>query len=534
MNVPARPRLLYFNGPWDFLGERMRRSFIEPFHALLAQDFEVISVEGDRDFAREVEQHRPDLVLFHSGCEAPREPAVTITNTDAYPELPRIGYIYRDPFSPSRLIAMNRLRTWGVHQVFTAFRPSDAPAPYFADTIYVPFWIDDALFRDYGETKDLPISLTGAGWLNQCIYLWRHGVFCQLMPRLPVFHAPSLGNRATNHDFTGERYARLLNRSQFSAGCGTANRYLTLKLLEIPAARACLVAEEIEVLKALGFRDGVNCVFATPENVAAKLQRLLAEPARLQAITDAGHRLVRENHTARNRRMFAEWFQLWQQRQPGQRIVQTNPLRPLELAPVDAPIRGTFPTENPIAEGLVAGYRLLAQQQWAEARAKFEGILAIIPCIAEARLGAAMALLRLALPAEAQAHLDYSLKLMVSHFGYAHPDPIDLAFAAVAAMRAKDPRRAVVLLASAPELRHPALNAMRWIFAKAMPALAQQAAFQICEGDVSVNTHTVHLLPQQTFREWVALLMAHLKSEPAGQKLPAAPTTSPARAFSPA
>ena len=108
MNVPARPRLLYFNGPWDFLGERMRRSFIEPFHALLAQDFEVISVEGDRDFAREVEQHRPDLVLFHSGCEAPREPAVTITNTDAYPELPRIGYIYRDPFSPSRLIAMNR------------------------------------------------------------------------------------------------------------------------------------------------------------------------------------------------------------------------------------------------------------------------------------------------------------------------------------------------------------------------------------------------------------------------------------------
>src|SRR5690606_22995728 len=132
--------------------------------------------------------------------------------------------------------------------------------------------VEDGLFRDYKEEKDIPISLTGSGWLNKCIYTWRHDIFRALMPRFPVFHAPSLGNRQTSHDYVGEAYARLLNRSRFSAGCGTINRYFTLKLLEIPAARSCLIAEEIEVLQAMGFRDGVNCVFATPQNVADKVQ----------------------------------------------------------------------------------------------------------------------------------------------------------------------------------------------------------------------------------------------------------------------
>ena len=165
-----RPRLLYFNGPWDYLGERIRQSYIEPFRRLLEQDFEVVSVEGNRDFRAEVETHRPDVVMFHTGSEAPGEPEVAITNTDAFPEIPRMGYMFRDPFSPSRMATMNRMRAWRVDQVFTDFRPTDCPSPYFQDTMFLPWWIDDTVFKDYGEKKSLWVTLTGSGWLSQCIY----------------------------------------------------------------------------------------------------------------------------------------------------------------------------------------------------------------------------------------------------------------------------------------------------------------------------------------------------------------------------
>src|SRR4029453_15641694 len=94
VRIEARPRLLYFNGPWDYLGERLIVSYVEPFRRLLAQDFEVISLFGDRDFAAEVKRHEPDLVLFHTGTESPLEREVTITHPDAFPDLPRVGFVF--------------------------------------------------------------------------------------------------------------------------------------------------------------------------------------------------------------------------------------------------------------------------------------------------------------------------------------------------------------------------------------------------------------------------------------------------------
>jgi hypothetical protein len=506
------PRLLYFNGPWDYLGDRMRRSYIDPFQALLEQDFQVISVEGDRDFRAEVAMHRPDVVLFHTGCEAPREPEVRIRNTDAFPEIPRMGYIYRDPFSPSRMMAMNRLRSWGVDQTFTCFRPTDAPIPFFEDTFYVPWWIDDSLFRDYGEKKSLSITLTGAGWLNKCVYTWRNEIFCGLVTRFPIFHAPSLGNRQTNHDYVGERYARLLNRSHFSAGCGTLSRYLTLKLLEIPASRCCLICEEIEVLKEIGFVDGVNCVFATGKNVGEKVQKLLDDPDKLSQITDAGWRLVHERHTQRNRRMFGEWFQLWKRRAAGERIVQTHPLQSLQLISTPLNARESkFPRENPVTEAILEGYRLMDDSRWQAALEKFEWILVTIPCVAEARLGAALCLLRLGRPAAASPHLGYNLNLLLQHFGYHQPDPIDLAFVGVLCIRMKDVKTAIATLSRYSEVKHTSLNALRWIVASANPTLIDQPGFNVREGDEATTVESVHFLKHKSFAEWVALLMSFLK-----------------------
>jgi hypothetical protein len=256
----------------------------------------------------------------------------------------------------------------------------------------------------------------------------------------------------------------------------------------------------------------VNCIFADANNVVAKVMALANDGPLLRAITDAGFTLAHERHTQRNRRVFAEWFQLWKTKKPGERIVQINPLEPLRLVAADEPAPAcTFPAENPLADAIVEGHRLMAESRWADALAKFDWIIAIVPCVAEARIGAALSLVRLDRPAEAVPHLRYNLQLMLEHFRFSQADPIDMAVAAAVFMRVKDAKTAVVILDRNPQLRHPALNAARWIFAKAHPALAQRPAFQIAEGDETSNTETVHILPQKTFREWVALLMSCLR-----------------------
>lgn len=503
--MSSRPKLLYFNGPWDYLGDRMIAAYMEPFQRLLEQDFEVISVQGDCNLRREVEAHRPDMILFHTGTESDHEKEIKITETDAYPEIPRVGYIYRDPISSSRIAAVNRLLRWGVDQTFTCFRPSDAPSEFFKNTIYVPWWIEENLYRDYGEEKIYPISLTGAGWLSgRFFYTWRFPIFSQLVSRFPVFHVPVLENHRSGNAFIGEKYARLLNQSLFSAGCGSVNRFLTLKPLEIPACRCCLIAEETEVFKAIGFRDGVNCIFADETTVVAKVQALLDDPERLRAVTDAGYDLVHQRHTVRNRRMFIEWYQLWKAKLPGQRIAQIDPLKPLELLPEESQPSYDFPPENPLIDKLLAGYALMHERQWKEALEKFETVLTIIPYVAEARLGAGICNFHLHRLEIAQRHLMYNIQAQIRQRTSAWPDVINVAYLTIVLMKAGKREDAVTLVSQRSDLRHPALNALRWIMAARKPELRKRSpAFQILEGDVTQNIETLHLFPKRTFADWV-------------------------------
>jgi hypothetical protein len=513
MDSDSKPRLLYFNGPWDYLGERLIASYVVPFRRLLDQDFQVVSVEGDCDLRDEVEKHRPDAILFHTGTESNREREVTITRTDAYREIPRMGYMYRDPISPSRIAPMNRMTRWGVDQVFTCNRRSDSPIPFFADSIYVPWWIDDTVFRDYGEAKTYPITLAGAGWLSaHFFYTWRQPIFAQLVLRFPIFHVPVFQNHKSQDAFVGTHYARLLNQSLFAAGCGSANRYLTLKLLEIPASRCCLITEETEVLKAMGFVDGANCVFADEKNVVQKVQALLDDPARLQAITDAGFEMVHRCHTQRQRKVFIEWFRLWKSREAGQRVVQTNPLEPLQIVSEnDAVPEYRFPTENPVFEGLHAGYRLIDEAKWSEALSKFESVLAVIAYIAEARLGAGICALHLNNLQGAAKHFSSNLENQSQLRITQHPDVISIAYLAVVLVKQNLIADAVEVLRKSAGSRNPALNSLCWLLAARHKSLkARDPMFQIAEGDETTTTHTLHLLPAMGFQAWAERWKRHL------------------------
>jgi hypothetical protein len=505
MESDQKPRLLYFNGPWDYLGKRLYTSYILPFRRLLEQDFEVISVEGDCDLSDEVEKHRPEAILFHTGTESNNERDVSITRTECYREIPRMGYMYRDPISPSRIGPINRLLRWGVDQVFTCNRPSDSPIPFFENSFYVPWWVDDAIFRDYGEKKSYPITLAGAGWLSeQSFYTWRFPVFAQLVLKFPLFHVPVFQNHKIEDAFVGVKYARLLNQSLCAGGCGSVNRFLTLKLLEIPASRCCLITQEIDVLKAIGFVDNVNCVFVDEKSAGEKVQALLDDPVRLQEITDAGYELVHRRHTQRNRRIFIEWFRLWKTRGLEQRIVQTDPLGPLQLVSVKEPATlSNFPTESPVVEALIAGYQLISDRRIPEALEKFDWVLKVIPYVAEARLGAGICELELNNLKQSASHFLSNLDIQTKQQTSQYPDVISISYLAVVFARMSDLGHAIQVLKKSLGYKHPALNSLCWVLATKHGSLKEKnAMFQVIEGDESKTIETVHLLPSWRFREW--------------------------------
>jgi hypothetical protein len=514
--IPERPKMLFVNGPWDYLGARTRAAYVEPFHALLRQDFDVTSVPMPCDLAEEVARHRPDIILFHTGIECQGEPRLVVNNPGASPEIPRLAFILRDPFTPTRRVALKRARMWGAHGVIMTFRPSDSPNPTFDDGFYLPWWVDDKVFKDYGLEKDLAISLTGSGWFNKTLYVWRSGITEGLASKVPFFHTPSLdqpsGAKIPVCEFVGEDYARLINRSYFSAGCGSENRYLTQKLFEIPGAGACLITEKSEALEAIGMRDGINCVFTDGKHVAERVLELLRNTDRLREITAAGHALIHGGHTQRHRRLVVDWFRLWKSREPGQTIVQVHPFKPLVLAdPGRSRPAWEFPTENPFVDMIRDGIKAYRAGNTNKALEAFGTTLSRVPWVSESRLGTTMGLMR-------KHRYEEAFKVHFSHLNFTDGmtpgtefDPVDQAVTALVLMCMKQHDKAVTLLGFWPESRHPSINAMRWVARKRLPELTSAAVFQVSEGDSSVNTPTLHEFVAPDFGCWVSWINTFLK-----------------------
>jgi len=511
----GKPRLLYVNGPWDHLKERTRVAYVAPLEKLLRQDFEVISVPTPCDFEAEVVRHRPDLALFHTGIESPQEPAPVIRNTEAFPKLPRLGWVLRDPFSSTRALIPGRLKKWRVDASFVSWRPSDCMTSLFSDGYYVPWWVDDDVIRDYAEPKVIPISFTGAGWFDPVLYEWRHRILTAVRDEFPIFHAPpAAAAKRGSVEFNGESYARLLNRSLFAAGCGSVNHYLTQKLFEIPGCRTCLLTQETEALKAIGFEDGVNCVFATPENVVAKLRPLFEDRPQLQRITDAGYELIRSGHTIRHRRHLIDWYNLWRAKQPGQRIVQVHPFQPLQLLDRGQPTPPyAFPHDNPFIESVQEGYRLYHGGNYDEALAHFIPAIERTSWMAEPRNGAALCFLKKKDYRKALAVLTGNVDMQIYFMNAPNMDPVDQAVLALIMLKLNASNDAAAVLRTYPEVRHPALNALRWILGNVRRDLVtHDGPFAIRRGDNSKNRETIHILPPSDFEEWTLFFMSFLKA----------------------
>ena len=92
-----------------------------------------------------------------------------------------------------------------------------------------------------------------------------------------------------------------LAQTRYSFTCGSGLEMPIRKFFEIPAVGCLLVCRSFRGFEAAGFRDGVNCVIAEPDDLAEVQFELSAQSERYEAVARAGQSLILERHSVESR-----------------------------------------------------------------------------------------------------------------------------------------------------------------------------------------------------------------------------------------
>ena len=459
MSVESRrPRMALFRrtrpGIPDFLTAHAREQVksLECF-------FDVRVIEGDCDYDLVCDQLQPDLCVFESGVYAGRR---VIRNIAAHPDIPRLGFLHADAFDSSRAAFVADMARWDVHWYFTTSMSMAEYTPEIAERLFVwPNAIDPGVFHDYGLEKNIPVLFTGSQAWH---YPWRNAVSRVITPEFITMTMPHFGwgtERGTERMLHGEDYARLLNASIFVPTCGTVTRDVVRKHLEIPASMACLVTERTASVEAFGFADMVNCVFAGDSDVVDKLQYLLRHPEELDRVTRAGHRLVHDRHTLRERSQVLQWFELVTEHGIEIQLTQRWPDGVLSLAESGAGLDSAVVVSSGRDRQLIAsGWQALLRGNYADAERDFRQCMNFF-FMPEGAVGLTHARLLQGDWPGAREWMSRAMTSAMSYFGAHEPDPVQWACEIRVLMCSGDVAAATAAADAYPSMRHPELDRVR-------------------------------------------------------------------------
>ncbi|HLH03515.1 MAG TPA: glycosyltransferase [Bryobacteraceae bacterium] len=490
-----KPKLLFFQYCYDeslpsFLLNH-KREHVE----CLAQFFVVTLVTEDCDYGQMCESHQPDLVLFESGvpfatCRRPE-----IRNVRAHGQIPKLGLMHSDAFCEARAGFLSDMERWGVETFFAIATTAAEYTQALRPNLFVwPNFVDPETYRDYGEAKNIPVLFTGS---TGTLYPWRKGILRRVSARYPSLICPHPGYspKAQLQAITGERYARLLNASNFVPACGTVAKELVRKHLEIPACRSCLITEDSPALRAAGFEDGINCVFATESDVVDKLADLFGHPEKLASIVDAGYKLIHSRHTMRQRDQVRQWLDLRRQLKPGEKIIQPGPFERLQIVSVSSP-SPYFASNGLHLDLLRQGDSALVHGRYEEAERAYAQCLHYYRFMPEPQLRLALCRLLQGDSAQALAWIQKPLRYLLTEYRSPDPDPVEWAYFLIALLCAGRLEEARARSDEFAGLKHPELDRARALTAflggYTSPITDESGAFR----------PSIHRLPVRSWDDW--------------------------------
>ena len=515
-NVQSKPKLIYFMPPAASYPTTQIDSMVNWVIRGLSEFFELVVIDKDCDYAEVCETHRPDMAMFSFGVEM-LPSRIRVTNTSAFPDVPKIGHMRIDSFSPNRSVFLSDMDRVGVETFFTGNNAMAEYTPEIANQLfYWPGFVDPSLFRDYGESKVVPLTLFGNYEVWSLEYHWRFKIKNLISKRYPLLVVPHPGhgqNGGPSFKIHGEQYARMINASMIVPTCGAMCKILVMKHLEIPAAKACLLTERTPVIEAYGFADMVNCVFADEHDVLDKLDYLFANKDVLERITNNGYELVHSCHTAKQRPQILQWLQLHNSLKAGQRIVQTGLFDDLKNVEEKSAVRNYHLICETVDRILLRqGDENLLSGQYHKAELLYLRCLDYIGWMPEPRLRLAICKLYEGNVGLALGWVSYLIKSSLATYKAADPDPVEWAYVLIALLCDGNLEEALTFSQYFPSLRHPELARARWaIFILAnRPKEAEEIRSEI-HHPMSFRK-SIHRLPQLSFEEYVLRLCAMLRN----------------------
>ncbi len=471
----------------------------------LSQWFDVVVIDRACDYGEVCDTYQPDLALFESGVYAGAADR-KITNVFANPQIPKIGFCNADPFCFSRSIFFSDMERWGVDTFFGLSLAMAEYTPEIADDLFVwPNFVDAELYRDYGESKVIPVCIAGS---QAPLYPWRNRVNRVLAQHYPCMTLPHFGwgsERATARMVHGEPYARMLNASWMAPACGTIANELVRKHLEIPGSKACLITERTPAVEAAGFADMTNCVFADSADAVDKVDVLFRDPDRLQSVIEAGYRLVHTRHTMKQRSQLFQWFTLQQRIGPNETVVQPGPFDDLVVVDRARGLKNGFVTRDGLDRVLLRqGDAHLCARRYRDAAGLYRRCLNYYP-MSEPKLRLAIANLYMGRADEALQWTIEPLSYTIGRSKAIDPDPVEWAYFIVALLcqgRLADAQRRA---RECPWLNHEELE-------RARVAVAMLTGADVPRAGDHPRRYSVHRLPERSQSEWLAELGAMLKA----------------------
>ena len=501
---PSKPKIIYFRWPLDNYPEYGKGLFNRIFIKGLSEFFELIVISNDCDYGVICEKYQPDITLFESGNNGLGSP-LRITNTSAFPEIAKLGFVRPDPFCASRTTFLSDMDRWGVETFFTYVTATGEYTPEIADQVfYWPFFVDTELFRDYGERKIIPVIFFGNTDLLQ--YEWRK----RTKEIITKYYATLFGPHELGTDpkfkprvIHGEQYARMINAAYFAPTCGCMAKLLVMKHLEIPACRTCLVTEKTPAVEAFGFADMENCVFADETDVVDKLDYLFANKDILTQITNNGYQLVRMRHTVKQRNQILQWFQLYTTLKPGQRIVQTGLFDDLRIVDASSGIKNRHIMSGGLDRILLRqGDLELWTGRYGEAEALYRKCLDYVDYMPEPKLRLTMCNLYKGDATAALQWLREPIKWTLDHGGL-EPDPIEWAYFLIVLLCQGNSEKAVKYAYRFQSLRHAELDRARWaVFVVASRWQKAKRIIMDMRGEPRYRK-SVHQLPELSFNDGI-------------------------------
>jgi hypothetical protein len=192
-----------------------------------------------------------------------------------------------------------------------------------------------------------------------------------------------------------------------------------------------------------------------------KCRHLLDHPDALQAITDRGRAFVLERHSARARRVIADWLELRNQQKPGERIIQPDVMSRLELVPADSDRSSILlSSQAPFTAAMRQAAEAWRRNDFAACKIAVNIAGDLLPFTIEPLFLLACAALKNGNAEEAMQPLR-TIVLRCIQWGAANPDPFVWAAYLLGLHLSGKATAARSLCQTFPEVRHPVLDVVR-------------------------------------------------------------------------